>query len=688
MSMSYQLDRKHKKTLAVYIYTNERGDPVYEIVRYEPKDFRIRYKDREGTYVWKKPSTIYPYKVHEVLLATKDEIVFIVEGEKDVETLRHHRLIGTTNPFGQGPDKWKKDWSRFFKGKQVVCIPDNDNVGREHMDRVSNMLASDGVNVSILNLPLPEGKKDVTDWLSIKGNKTEDLVFLARAAQKTGAVKPLGKVSDDYPEYACGDSWEGPKETGPQQEAEEEEEVSAKTPWVPFPLHCLPQVVRDYVEAGAQALNCDPAYVALPALVMLGGIIGNSRVIELKKTWQEPSVFWGVVIAESSTLKSPALDAAVLPAFQIQEELYNLYAQEHDEWKNDMEVWKASGGKAEGSKEYASKPAPVKPEPGRIIVNDITIEKLADLVHKNPRGLLLKRDELAGWFNSFGRYKTSGGGSDVPFWLEIFRAKAMTIDRKTGDFPTLYVPRFAVSVTGTIQPTVIRNVLTADFFESGLTSRLLLIKPPKAKKVWTEAVIPLQVEQSFFQLVRDLHSLIGKEKEAGHSWPKPLHFTPEGKSRWIEFYSTWADRQIEAEGEKAYALAKLEAYCARFALLLTVVEFFAGEITTEEISSIQVLKAKEMVEWFAYETERVYTLMKNPEDKVEEERLLDFITALGGEITTRRLLRSNPAKYRTSKACESILDGLVAKELGRWESRKAEDSLGGRPAKTFVLHLD
>src|SRR5262249_21319955 len=74
----------------------------------------------------------------------------------------------------------------------------------------------------------------------------------------------------------------------------------------PFPFELLPITVREYCEEAAAALGCDPAFVALPVIAELGGAIGFTRVLQLKKTWREPCIFWTAVVAESGTLKSPA----------------------------------------------------------------------------------------------------------------------------------------------------------------------------------------------------------------------------------------------------------------------------------------------------------------------------------------------------------------------------------------------
>ena len=68
-------------------------------------------------------------------------------------------------------------------------------------------------------------------------------------------------------------------------------------------------------------------------------------------------------------------------------------------WEKDMAAWKRD-------KNAASDP-PEKPDPPqaeRFIVSDTTVEALAPILLANPRGLLLARDELAGWIGSFDRY--------------------------------------------------------------------------------------------------------------------------------------------------------------------------------------------------------------------------------------------------------------------------------------------
>ncbi len=61
----------------------------------------------------------------------------------------------------------------------------------------------------------------------------------------------------------------------------------------------------------------------------------------------------------------------------------------------------------------APPPPPRAPERPRVCVSDATVEKLASLAAALPRGLLLQRDEIAGWLGAFDKY--GGGGSDRAF---------------------------------------------------------------------------------------------------------------------------------------------------------------------------------------------------------------------------------------------------------------------------------
>ena len=81
---SFLGERPATKTIvAEYDYTDEAGKPLFQVIRYEPKDFRQRRSDG----VWKGPERPVPYKLPE-LIASGNAPVLIAGGEKDVDNLR------------------------------------------------------------------------------------------------------------------------------------------------------------------------------------------------------------------------------------------------------------------------------------------------------------------------------------------------------------------------------------------------------------------------------------------------------------------------------------------------------------------------------------------------------------------------------------------------------------------------
>jgi hypothetical protein len=608
-----------------------------------------------GLVVWNLDGTRRVlYRLHELVNAPAEQPVYKVEGEKDADRLKSLGLLATTNPGGAN-EPWREEYSQTLKGRRVYIIPDNDEPGREHARKVAEALQGVATGVTVVELPGLPPKGDVSDWLDANGNDKERLLQLvmeaartaeesvetgeatpARRDEEAGQLRALAKHIHQKYSHRCG-------------QQRQPTHYQPLPPYRPFPVKALPESVAAYVGLAAQALGCDPAFVALPALSALAAMIGTSRTIRLKSTWTEPSVVWSAIIGESGTLKSPALDLAVGFLPTLQEEL-----RRHS-------------------------PA------CRVLCADVTIERLAEILEDNPRGVLLARDELNGWLGSFIRYKGKAGGSDLPHWLELHRAGPVFVDRKTGTRRELSVPRAAVSVTGGIQPAVLARALTADHQDSGLLARLLLAMPPRLPKRWSDAEVSSEVRAAYELLLRRLHQLHPLRDEQGRPSPLALELTPDARAAWIDFYVSWACAQAGATGELAAAYAKLEGYAARLALVHHVASCAArGEEATSTVAAVSILAGVELVRWLAAEACRVYVVLAETEEQRQMRSLVEWISRRRGRTSVRDLQKSNSRRYPTAAHAESALQALVADGLGSWHDRLASDR-GGHPTRDFVL---
>jgi hypothetical protein len=190
-----------KTIVATYSYQLENGDEHFQVVRYFPKDFRNRRSDGKGGWLWKLPlmHRHLPYRLPELLeaIATNGHVVFIVEGEKDVDNLAKLGIVATCNAGGAG--NWKLEHSEYLKDADVVVIPDNDDKGREHAQNVATSLNGIAKRVRMLALPDLAPKEDVSDWI-IPGRTAEELWALvdttATEVKAPKAEKPLTPTND------------------------------------------------------------------------------------------------------------------------------------------------------------------------------------------------------------------------------------------------------------------------------------------------------------------------------------------------------------------------------------------------------------------------------------------------------------------------------------------------------------
>jgi len=185
---------------AVYDYTDEHGEVIYQIRRFEPKTFRQVRPDGNGGWLHNLDGvTPVPYRLHD-MLARPDMPVFVVEGEKAADRLAKLGLVATTN--NGGSKNWKPEINKWFAGRNVVILPDNDDAGQAHADTVIANIFDIAGRVKRVDLPDLPPKGDVVDWLG-GGNDLDALLDIVRSAPTILAAPTIEQpsvdvVADDY----------------------------------------------------------------------------------------------------------------------------------------------------------------------------------------------------------------------------------------------------------------------------------------------------------------------------------------------------------------------------------------------------------------------------------------------------------------------------------------------------------
>lgn len=185
-----------------YDYVDESGVLLYQVVRYKPKSFSQRRPDGNGGWVDKLGDVRRVlYRLPEVLKAISEGTrIWVVEGEKDVESLRAIGEVATTNV--GGASSWKDEYTEFLsEAKTVIVVADRDGPGIKRAEKIAAALKVQGVTVVICQAAVG---KDISDHLAA-GCGLDELERLNPEKKADGIVlEKFSSIRAAPPEWVKG----------------------------------------------------------------------------------------------------------------------------------------------------------------------------------------------------------------------------------------------------------------------------------------------------------------------------------------------------------------------------------------------------------------------------------------------------------------------------------------------------
>lgn len=194
-------DKGNGKIVATYDYCDADGKMVYQVVRWEPKNFTQRQPDGKGGWVWNlKGLDRLLYRLPDVLHRSSGP-VYLLEGEKDVDAARAAWDINATCNSG-GAGKMTAAMAKSIAGRDVVIIRDQDEPnpktgkrpGHDHAEHAATLLTLEGCKVKIIDLPA----HDAADWIAAGGTKTQ-LKEIVLGAQLWQAMPVRAESQEEAP---------------------------------------------------------------------------------------------------------------------------------------------------------------------------------------------------------------------------------------------------------------------------------------------------------------------------------------------------------------------------------------------------------------------------------------------------------------------------------------------------------
>jgi len=182
--------RDRNLIVATYDYFDARGKFSFQVCRCDNKKFFQRRLDEFGGWANNLAGvTRTLYRLPELTQAKGSRVVFVVEGEKDVDRLFSLGFLATCNSGGAG--KWRPQYTKALEGRHLVIVPDNDKVGKEHSAAIVEAVSKTAASIRVLDLPDQETHGDISSWLN-KDHTAAELKELITATPPIGETAAPG----------------------------------------------------------------------------------------------------------------------------------------------------------------------------------------------------------------------------------------------------------------------------------------------------------------------------------------------------------------------------------------------------------------------------------------------------------------------------------------------------------------
>ena len=541
-----------------------------------------------------------------------------------------------------------------YPALKIIMAADDDHLteGNPGMSKAKAAAQAVGGLVAVPTFPADRGDK-ATDF--------NDLHQLAGA----GAVKAC---IDAAAAVVVVIDWPEPTEIVSQLPAAPEFDAAV----------LLPKALADFVLDEADRMPCSPDYIAAALVVCLGSVIGAKTGLKPKRRddWIVVPNLWGGIVGDPSSKKSPALGTVTrfLDRLEAREaeklvDATAIYEAEKAAFEAHQSAVKASMKKAAGGakpdglrmaaavSDLQGLQAPEEPHALRYKSNDSSIEKLGDILSRNPQGIMVFRDELTGLLASWER---EGHEGDRSFYLESWNGTgSFNIDRiGRGE---QFVKTLCLSIFGGIQPDKIESYLAgiaSSLDNDGRVQRFqVMVYPNPVPWAWCDRY-PVKGAREAVRDVFDRLSVFDPVQDGAtpaDDFVKLPHFQFDDEAQ--EVFIEWCTQlnQVHIANEQDPLMkqhfGKFEKLFCSLALVLHLAE---GNIGAVKIDS--ALRAAAWCDYLAGHARRIYGMVEGAKvatAKMMCRRIKEGKLKPG--FTVRDVLRKHWAGLTTSLQAESAL---------------------------------
>jgi hypothetical protein len=498
-----------------------------------------------------------------------------------------------------------------------------------HRNRVIDLLQGEFTAIKHLSDRIVLRKVDSKDALHGFIYKDTGLCYLFTTATIYPHETPLSPFAIYAWKYFSGNFSEAAKELYKEGYGErkikkvEIERIEIPKEELIFPIEVFPEALQSYILLNQKTLNHSIDYMGSSLLWLIALCIGNACKVEVKTGWRESVNIWIGLIGKAGLGKTPSINAIIFPISKKNSFEIKHYQNEYKKYKEYDKLSTKEKKDVEEVKEPVRK---------QLIVNDVTIEALADLHEENEVGIAVFKDELNGWIKDMNKYKP---GSDLEFWLSCWSNQQAILTRKTAKSSFIQSP--LIPVLGGIQPGIFSQISTLENKDNGFLDRLLVCYPEKEIEHYNRNSIDQEVldwyEAFMSQFYDQMRKNILQLNKFGDIESRIIKFDSDAEKEWERIFNNITDMQ-NSDDTSEYVksmLSKQKAYIPRFALIMNCIWAFETGINFDWVTKDSLLKAEKLSNYFIAMSKKIKL------NSLESTELSELVRSLKSEPIERKI---------------------------------------------------
>ena len=575
-------------------------------------------------------------------------------------TLESYRWKGNWKTLSQIPEKLLTYWHSLIETKAVrytIPVFRSHPTSEQEITNALTFISPDcgrkqwiDIGMAIHNADLPFSVWDnwskqsekynhnemATQWHSFEHDGGITLGTLFSHARDGGYVRPKPDVTELF------------KDMTPTVEYDEMSNLMRPAP-PDIDTMLFPKTLRYRAEEISTERGCDvivPLFAGLSA--MSSALDARSR-LHVGNEYAVPPILWIMTLGSPGDKKTPGSTPMFDVVRTIEKEQLKFYS--HDLLKhealelvyNDKKKRYLAHMNTEAGMFGEAPPdvpdEPIKPSPLRMILSDVTSQKMCHTLCTQPRGTTALYDELGSLIRKLNDPRS---GDDRGAWIQAYEGGTYALDRVGTGY--MVSENFAATIYGNLQPRVLDSEISK-MSNDGLLQRFIagVIRPERT--TLTQRVPPSTFKADYETALRSAFA-VGKmdyylDNEAKH------HF----RQFQIWFEKRRQDnRTLKVNDVFMTAFSKLESTVARVALIFHAYESPNDETVTGETME----KAIAFIKSYVIPSMR-YCYCSSLGD--HEQYILDIFTSLIGfqeTVSLSELKRTGSNKFKDYKPDDTI----------------------------------